>query len=297
MPKETRVIDCAWTKPNAPAVKAARYDAVIGYISHDPSKDLTAAQAANYVAHDVGAGFVFESTASRAGQGYAAGITDAKYAIREAKRRGYPKGCALFFAVDFDAAPDHVEPYFRGVADQAAKRGYRRYKVGPYGGIRVVAYIDEHVPGCTVFWQTAAWSAGKLSKAAHIYQRVTKKGKAIAGVTRSSYDENVICRPVTLWGADLQPGGAKVHRPTKHPKPDKPTPHHHKKKRTPPQLVAWILRTRAKAVAGAVVTAVLGYFHQAYVAHNAITLAGVKEAVAGAIVTFLTVHTVANQDE
>ena len=69
---------------------------------------------------------------------YAWGYYDAVSAYRQASAVGQPTGSAIYFAVDFDAAPamiGFVDQYFRGVTAgfAAAGGGRPRYKVGVYG--------------------------------------------------------------------------------------------------------------------------------------------------------------------
>lgn len=204
---QTLLIDCAWTKPSAAAIEAAGYSGVIGYISHDPSKDLTAAQAKRYLTADLSVGLVFETTANRAAQGRAAGAEDCRFAETEARKRGYPAGCVIFYAVDFDAPPRKVLPYFRGIKATA-----KRYGWGPYGSARVIAKVDTKLqPAAT--WQTVAWSGGMLSHHADLYQR-SSRSHTIKGVSKTSYDEDVLIRDVPLWTAGGEPG------------PDHHSPHH-----------------------------------------------------------------------
>jgi hypothetical protein len=131
---------------------------------------------------------------------------------------------------------------------------------------------------------------------AHIFQRATKKGKRIAGVASSSYDEDVICRPITFWGAHLAPGG-KTTRPKHHPKPKPPVPHHMKHRRSARELLDWILHSKAKALAAAIASGVVAYVQQVLSTHTAATMAGLEHAIAVAAVSFIVTHQVRNQPE
>lgn len=196
---QTLLIDCAWSKPSPSAVKAAGYKGVIGYISHDTGKDLDAEQAGKYVEAGLAVGFVFETTATRSAEGENAGAEDCRYAENEARKRGYPTGCPIFYAVDFDAHPSQVLGYFRGV-----KAAAKRYGWGPYGSARVVAKVGKKLRP-TATWQTVAWSGGVLAPRADLYQRATRS-HAIKGVARTSFDEDVLIRDVPLWVAGDKPG-------------------------------------------------------------------------------------------
>lgn len=195
---DTLLIDCAWTKPAPAAVKAAGYVGVLGYISRDPSKDLTAAQARAYRDAGLAVGFVFETTGGRATAGKSAGASDRLYAEQEAHRRGYPTNCPVFYAVDGDYPPSKVLPYFAGIAASHA------YPIGVYGAARVIDAVLK-AGTATVGWQTEAWSGTTISGGAHLYQRTGHTGAPIVGVKGSAYDENVALRPVRLWGATIAP--------------------------------------------------------------------------------------------
>lgn len=195
---DTLLVDFAWSKPTAAAMKAAGYSGVLGYISHDPGKDLTAAQAKAYRKAGHLVGFVFESTADRAKGGKAAGVQDCAFAEAEAAKRGYPEGCVIFYAVDFDADPKQVRGYFQGI-----KATHARYGWGPYGSARVVDGVAGMKPAAS--WQTVAWSGGKVSPHADILQRASKSRPAIKGIPSSGYDEDVLLHSCPLWGVEAAP--------------------------------------------------------------------------------------------
>lgn len=235
---ETLLIDCAWTKPSPAAVKAAGYEGVIGYISHGdpgedisggktPAKDMSAAQAKRYRAAGLMVGLVFETTADRAKSGQSGGAADCAFAEAHAAKRGYPAGCVIFYAVDFDASPQQILGYFRGI-----KATHSRYGWGPYGSARVVAAVDTKLAP-TACWQTVAWSGGVVSHHADIYQRAKRTVPAIKGVARASYDEDVLVHPVALWGAT-------------HAKPAAKTPAVKPSTSTPRQTEAQIMRGLAR---------------------------------------------------
>jgi hypothetical protein len=205
---QTLLIDCAWTKPSAAAVKAAGYTGVIGYISRDPSKDLTAAQMKRYRAAGLLVGLVFETTAARAKAGRAAGRADCAFAEAEAAKRGYPPGCVIFYAVDFDATARQILPYFRGI-----KETHARYGWGAYGSAKVIGAVRPLAPAAA--WQTVAWSGGVVSPHADIYQRAEHTRRAIKGVGRSAYDEDVLIRPCPLWGVEATTGHQSHSHPVK----------------------------------------------------------------------------------
>lgn len=194
---ETCIIDCAWTKPAPNAVKAAGYRGVIGYISHDATKDMSATHAKAYTDAGLVVGLVFETTASRATSGKAGGAADRQFAEQAAKQRGYPAGAPIFYAVDGDFSPTQVQPYFQGLQGGS-------HPVGVYGSIKVCEAMVK--AGLAKFaWQTEAWSGASISGVAHLYQRTGKTLPAIAGVKGSAYDEDAVLKRIPLWGGALAP--------------------------------------------------------------------------------------------
>jgi hypothetical protein len=187
---ETLAIDYAWQHPNPAAIKAAGYVGVVRYLSHDPSKDITAAEVKALHAAGLSIRLVYETTANRAGAGRLAGIADRREAEKRAAALGYPRHCPIFYAVDFDADPAKVLPYFKGV--------HRRhgFYVGVYGSRRVVEAV--HAAGLANYlWQTEAWSGTAISSHAQLYQRV-KPTHTIKGA-KGGWDENVVLHPFPAW--------------------------------------------------------------------------------------------------
>jgi hypothetical protein len=180
----TLILDYAWAKPTPAAIKAAGYSGVMRYLSPDSTKNLSKPEATALLAAGLSIGLIWESTANRAGQGFAAGAADAATAEAQATALGYPFSAALFYAVDFDGGVAAVAPYFAGVASRAAR------PVGVYGSARVVE-------GVAVLWkwQACAWSAGRVSASAHLYQRL----RATVPNPLPSTDENIILHPFPMW--------------------------------------------------------------------------------------------------
>ena len=180
----TLILDYSFARPSPTVIKTVGYSGVMRYLSHDPSKDLSKAEAAALHAAGLDIGLVWETTANRASQGFAAGATDATSAETQAAALGYPTTAVLFYAVDYDAAPAAVAPYFAGVASKA------RHPVGVYGSARVVE--GTNVP---YKWQATAWSGGRVSTVAHLYQRL----RATVSHPVAGTDENVVLRPFPMW--------------------------------------------------------------------------------------------------
>jgi hypothetical protein len=186
----TLILDYAWQKPTPAQIKAAGYSGVLRYLSPDASKNLSAAERDGLLAAGLSIGVVWESTANRASQGILAGAADVAAAETQARSLGLPAGVPIFYAVDFDADPASVAPYFAGVM------GHASHTVGVYGSARVIE--GTNVPWK---WQTVAWSGGRVSGAAHIYQRLS----ATVPHPIPSSDENLLLHPVPMWSRFAPP--------------------------------------------------------------------------------------------
>lgn len=157
-------VDYPWTKPKPTAIATAGYGFAMRYLSKDSGKNLTLSEAHALAAAGVWSGVVWETTAGRALAGHAAGATDAREALSQARACGMPAGRPIYMAVDTDTTWSQVEAYFRGVRDVLPAE-----QIGVYGGIRIIqGAADSGL--VTWYWQTTAWSAGRWDPRAHIRQ-------------------------------------------------------------------------------------------------------------------------------
>lgn len=158
-------LDYSSGRPRGSEVRRLGYGFVIRYCGQPGNpKNATRAEVDDMLAHGVAVALVFESTAARAGQGFAAGAADARAAVAHQAALGIPASRPIYYAVDFDADPAAVEPYFRGVNSVP----------GPdsaYGSFRVVQRL--RADGLTVdSWQTVAWSHGQVDPGRDVFQRL-----------------------------------------------------------------------------------------------------------------------------
>lgn len=110
---------------------------------------------------------VYETTANRAKSGWTGGIYDGEVALACAKNIGMPESAVIYFAVDYDAPSadfQTIENYLK-----AAKSVIYPYKVGVYGGYKVVDYLAGKKV-CDAYWQCMAWSYGKKHPERAVYQ-------------------------------------------------------------------------------------------------------------------------------
>lgn len=157
-------IDFGWGGPTASWMQSQGYKFGASYLSPDFSKNWPSNLIRSYEKSGISCVFVWESTAQRSLEGYAAGRTDARWAISQAAPFNVR---VIYFAVDFDETPGQapaVASYFRGVDSVLPVS-----KAGVYGGYYVVKRIlDAHL--ASYAWQTYAWSGGQWDARAQLQQ-------------------------------------------------------------------------------------------------------------------------------
>lgn len=175
-------IDCA-TPITAPVaaklsdlgyVFACRYLVPAGY-----SKRLTADEARVLTDAGILILSVFETSAGRAKGGAANGQADGAAAFAAVQEVGMPESGVIYFAIDYEAQAgdmDAVAAYLT-----AAKSQLGPYGIGVYGSYDVVEAMAARGL-CAGYWQTYAWSGGRLSKHANVYQYRNDQQAAGIGV-------------------------------------------------------------------------------------------------------------------
>jgi hypothetical protein len=192
--------DCSYTKPGWMEMQAAGYTFMVGYVSPNSAKNLTAGNFYDYhVRAGMAVGLVWEATPGRALQGSSAGTADGKAAELQANAIGYPVDAVIFFAVDQDTTSANY------AAIQAYANAFNlntRRPVGIYGEADVVDhFVTPGVQPVRYGWQTAAWSGGRLSAKANLYQRTGHPGWPVpATVAATAFDEDVAISRVPLAG-------------------------------------------------------------------------------------------------
>lgn len=130
-------------------------------------KALTAEEARAVSGAGLGLLCVWETTADRALGGSDAGTADGRQARELAESLGMPESGAVYFAVDFDARDGQLDAVERYLKAAAAALG--PYRAGAYGSFTVVEEMYAR-RACDLFWQCAAWSGGRRSARAQVYQ-------------------------------------------------------------------------------------------------------------------------------
>lgn len=156
-------IDFAWGRPHPAALRAAGVTFVCRYLSPDPSKNLTRAEALAYAKAGIDVLVIWESTAGRALEGKLAGEADARAALSALRALGLGTH-PIYFAIDTDARGVAVSGYFEGACHVLGRAG-----VGAYGGINPVSYLFD-VGLIGYGWQTYAWSNGLWDHRAQLQQ-------------------------------------------------------------------------------------------------------------------------------
>jgi hypothetical protein len=120
-----------------------------------------------YHAMGLGTVCVWETSATRALAGYAAGRHDAAAALRQEVALELPPQLPIYFAVDFDETSRQaraVASYFRGVNSVLGVN-----RTGGYGGYWTISRLFN--AGLISFgWQTSAWSGGLWDPRAQLQQ-------------------------------------------------------------------------------------------------------------------------------
>lgn len=168
-------VDYSFSRPSPRQLAKGGYRFAFRYLSHDPGKNITERELLSLSRAGVAVGLVWELGGERVLGGAQAGERDA----REAKAQAAALGMSaepIFFAVDFDVTPAQklrMGEYFRAVEKVL---GHER--TGCYGGFYAVRYLVGKKL-CRWFWQTAAWSGGRVHPRADFYQY--RNGATVAG--------------------------------------------------------------------------------------------------------------------
>lgn len=149
---------------------------------------------------------IFQKSANHANYfSEAQGVSDAREAERYAREVGQPEGSAIYFAVDFNAQAGHM----RGILNYVTgvKKTLKDYKMGLYGSYAVMQAVKGRVD---YYWQTYAWSAGRVADFIHMHQY--HNDIVVAGV---AIDRNSIKKSPGHWGSEAAVAEAETYKVTK----------------------------------------------------------------------------------
>lgn len=129
------------------------------FVPDSMSKSLTPDEVNSAHAAGIALGLVYETTANRAIQGHPAGVADAKTVNGLINKFRPPHGTVIYFAVDCDVPPAQhpiISAYFMGIKSELDYR----YKIGVYGGRRILGFLKASSDTCTHYWSAYAWKYG-----------------------------------------------------------------------------------------------------------------------------------------
>lgn len=133
------------------------------FVPDSMSKSLTPDEVNSAHAAGIALGLVYETTANRALQGHPAGVADAKTVNGLINKFHPPHGTTIYFAVDCDVSPAQhpiISAYFMGIKSELDYR----YKIGVYGGRRILGFLEASSDTCTHYWSAYAWKYGIVGK-------------------------------------------------------------------------------------------------------------------------------------
>lgn len=165
----TEGIDYSWARPGGRNIKNAGKQFVVRYLWPDGEggKGLDAGELADLVNNGLEIALVYQAGANTVLGGYGVGVSQAKTAQSEINRLGLPKNSPVYFAADFDANAGHqpaIDDFLNGAASVIG-----RERVGIYGSANVMQRTMASKTA-TFFWQTYAWSGGRVQQGIHLYQ-------------------------------------------------------------------------------------------------------------------------------
>lgn len=176
-------LDYSWQKPDPSVIARAGFQFVMRYVDYPGAngKGITRAELDSLRAAGLAVGLIYESTDSRALDGFTAGASDAAQVQQQIFALDWPADRPIYFAVDFDAQPAQyplIASYFDGVKSVLGSIA----RIGIYGGYDVMQWAhDNAIAG--YFWQSLGWHHDKgvyENASIHQYQNdVTLDGKAV----------------------------------------------------------------------------------------------------------------------
>lgn len=193
------VVDYSYDNPTIARLKSlgTASNPVVGVIryvspaSPKTSKNLSPDEYAALKAAGFAVGLVWEGGASSALGGRAQGASDGKRANAQADALNYPGNAAIYFAVDFQATSSQmptVLDYLRA-ADAASPR-----KIGVYGSYAVIEAAAKAGVG-DYYWQTSAWSSGKVSSHCNLYQNIYHADTDVSDVVTDDWGQGSLVPP------------------------------------------------------------------------------------------------------
>lgn len=212
MPVE--LVDYSWGRPGGAALRAAGKAAAIRYLLDDGQggKGLDASEVADLHAHGVGIVACLEISADGWRGGHDGGVKHGQLAAQQMAALGFPADRPCYFCVDRNTTPaDYpaVDAYLAGCAQGIGSAA----RVGVYGEADVVDHCWT-AKSAAHFWQTYAWSAGRISPNAEILQYLngqTLNGAAVDLDRAMVRDYGQWPKPPTTYRLQVAAGATVTH--------------------------------------------------------------------------------------
>jgi hypothetical protein len=168
----SQVLDYSGGFPGAAAIKDAGYPGAVRYIGTPGNrKNATALELADFIAHGIGMALVFEQSATNWRGGFERGKVDGRAGRDHANRIGFSADRPIYMVIDQDVVLSGefaaMIEYLRGAGTTLGGAEL----VGVYGEADVIDRARD-AGVAHWFWQTAAWSRGRVAGGLHLYQRV-----------------------------------------------------------------------------------------------------------------------------
>lgn len=159
--------DFSFSRPSPLGLKAAGISAVGRYLWETTGgKGLSKAEYDSYARVGIRTWYIFEEDGTELTGGWAAGVRVAQRAERIRKAQGLPPG-AIYFTIDHDYAGPALAACVQAIKGAVSVLGFGR--VGIYGGYSHILAMQA-ARACAYYWQTFAWSYGKVASGIHLYQ-------------------------------------------------------------------------------------------------------------------------------
>lgn len=162
-------VDYSFGRPSLPSLKAAGKTFVCRYLSFNPDKSISLPELKALHAAGLSVVFNWENTAADMSGGGSNGHTYALAAQRQLNALEVDDDTPVYFSCDTNITSSEQMGNVTAFLQAAATVLGGGKRVGVYGEYSVV----ERVVGtsyCQWGWQTYAWSNGRVSSKAHLYQ-------------------------------------------------------------------------------------------------------------------------------
>jgi hypothetical protein len=158
----------------------------------------------NHLAAGVSILLVMEQEATLVQGGYDRGVSAARAANDQADGLGYPSDCPIFYADDSNATDPAVATDFVRGALSVGRR-----PVGLYSSGACLAAVTSAFPYQIRTWRVETWSPADYPNP-DMVQLANTRDPAMVGVDPSTYDTNLLYRPIPMWGGTAASGGFSV---------------------------------------------------------------------------------------